>query len=42
VTGDQLRAEIRWPGRDLAELKGKPIRLRFHLRDADLYSFWFD
>jgi len=42
VTGDRLKAEIRWPGRDLAELKDRAVRLRFHLREADLYSFWFE
>jgi len=42
VTGDHLRAEVRWPGRDLAELAGQRVRLRFHLADADLYSFWVE
>lgn len=42
VTGDQLKAEVVWPGKDLAELKGKPVRLRFWLEKADLYSFWFE
>lgn len=42
VVGDQLKAEVSWPGRDLAELKGQPVRLRFWLENADLYSFWFE
>lgn len=42
VTGDQLRAELRWKGHDLQELHGKRVRLRFHLKNADLYSFWFE
>jgi hypothetical protein len=42
VTGDHLRAEVVWPDRDLAELKGQRVRLRFHLQDADLYSFWLE
>lgn len=42
VAGDHTRAEIRWRGRDLSELAGKRVRVRFHLRDADLYSFWLE
>ncbi|MST93657.1 MAG: hypothetical protein EXS33_00015 [Pedosphaera sp.] len=42
VTGDQLRTELTWPGRMLAELKGKQVRIRFHLKNADLYSFWLE
>lgn len=42
LSGDQTRAEIRWRGRELSELAGKRVRLRFHLRDADLYSFWLE
>jgi hypothetical protein len=40
---DDLRHTVRWtgPGGDLRPLAGKPIRLRFVLRDADLYSFQF-
>ncbi|MBM3874574.1 MAG: hypothetical protein FJ382_12745 [Verrucomicrobia bacterium] len=40
VTGDHTRTELRWRGRNLAELAGKRVRLRFHLREADLFSFW--
>lgn len=42
VTGDQIRAELHWPGRDLAELAGQRVRIRFHLERADLYSFWLE
>jgi hypothetical protein len=40
--GDHVEQAIRWTsdGR-LEELQGKPVRLRFVLRDADLYSFRF-
>jgi hypothetical protein len=38
-TGDAIRAEIRWQGRSLDELKGRELRLEFQLRDADLYTF---
>ena len=41
IRGNQLRTEVTWDGvSDLQELKGEAIRLRFHLMDADLYSFW--
>lgn len=38
---DGTAARIRWNGQDdLSALSGKPIRFRFHLRDARLYAFW--
>ena len=40
VTGDQLAAELVWAGRELSELEGKKVRIRFYLENADLYSFW--
>jgi hypothetical protein len=41
VRGDKTLIAVRWKdGEDLSELHGKPLRLRFHLRDGDLYSFW--
>ena len=37
---DQLRMEPEWRGQtSLSSLKGKVIRLRFHLDNARLYSF---
>jgi hypothetical protein len=42
VVGDHVRGELRWPGHDLAELRGKIVRIRFHLKNADLYSFWLE
>ena len=40
--GDELERPIAWQkGSDASELAGKPIRLRFVLRDADLHSFRF-
>lgn len=42
VTGDQVRAKLTWPGKDLAELSGQRVRVRFHLNNADLYSFWLE
>jgi len=41
-TGDDLRHVATWRGnQDLGRLAGTPIRLRFHLRNAALYSFQF-
>jgi hypothetical protein len=31
---------VKWKGADLSALAGKPVRLRFHLKNAQLYSFW--
>jgi len=42
LIGDSLRQTVRWKdGADLASLSGKPVRIRFVMRDADLYSFQF-
>lgn len=41
--GDSLSRTVTWKnGRDLSRLAGQPIRLRFVLRDADLFSLKFD
>ncbi|MGC9316894.1 MAG: hypothetical protein ACP5KN_02515 [Armatimonadota bacterium] len=42
IFGDEIERPVRW-GEDatLAELAGRPVRLRFELADADLYSFRF-
>ena len=40
--GDELDATVKWKSaKNLAGLVGKPIRLRFALKDADLFSFKF-
>jgi hypothetical protein len=40
--GDSLAQPALWkPGSRLSGLAGKPVRLRFVLRDADLYSYQF-
>ena len=36
--GDELDASIEWNRNDLTSLMKEPIRLRFRLRDADLFS----
>ncbi|MCB1120598.1 MAG: exo-alpha-sialidase [Verrucomicrobiae bacterium] len=42
VFGDELDRTIRWAkGADVSAFAGKPIRLRFSLRDADLFSMKF-
>jgi len=42
IAGDHLRHAVVFPGKpDLTALAGKPICLRFHLRDAELYAFAF-
>ncbi len=40
--GDALEQPVTWKsGSDLSKLAGRPVRLRFVLKDADLYSFRF-
>jgi len=40
--GDTLEGAVTWKGSsDLSQLADKPVRLRFVLRDADLYSMQF-
>jgi len=40
--GDSLDREITWSGKtDVASLAGQPVRLKFQLYDADVYSFQF-
>ncbi|MCH2180737.1 MAG: hypothetical protein MK108_01910 [Mariniblastus sp.] len=42
MIGDRIEQTVSWSGRsDLSELANQPIRLRFVLRDADLYSLQF-
>ena len=42
IIGDEIERPVTWEGRqDLGELSGKPVRLRFVMKDADLYSMRF-
>ena len=42
VYGDDLERTVVWKGDpNLGSLSGKPVRLRFEVRDADVYSFCF-
>ena len=43
VFGDSLERTVTWKqGADVSSLAGKPVRLRFVLKDADLYAFQFE
>lgn len=40
IIGDRVDHMVSWKsGTDISSLSGKPIRLRFQLKDADLFSF---
>jgi hypothetical protein len=42
IIGDRLEHTVRWKdGTDVSTLRGKPVRLRVRMKDADLYSFRF-
>ncbi len=42
IIGDRIQRTVRWKGDgNIGRLAGKPVRLRFVLRDADLYSIQF-
>lgn len=41
VSCDKTLASVTWEGAaDLAALSGKPVRLRFELKNGSLYAFW--
>ena len=43
MIGDRLDGVVKWAGgEDVSSLAGKPVRVRFELRDADLYSVQFE
>lgn len=40
--GDTVDRQVTWKtGSDVSKLSGQPVRLRFELKDADLYAFQF-
>ncbi len=40
--GDEIERVVRWnPNADLSKLSGQPVRLRFVMKDADVYSIRF-
>lgn len=43
ITKDQYAATAQWDnGADLSQLIGKEVKLRFHLLNGNLYSYWFE
>jgi len=42
IAGDAPHGRVRWNKGDLAALKQRKVSLRFTLRDASFYSFWFE
>ena len=43
IAGDEVSRAVAWKGgADVGRLAGRPVRLRFVLRDADVYSFRFE
>jgi len=43
LIGNEMARAVSWKtGEDVSQLIGKPIRLRFVMKDADLYSLWFE
>ena len=42
ITGDHRRGRLNWNHGDISDLKGNMVSLRFTLRSASLYSYWFD
>lgn len=42
VFGDSIERTVTWKqGADVSSLSGQPVRLRFELKDADLYAYQF-
>jgi hypothetical protein len=41
IYGDEIEQIVKWNGHDIGKLAGRPIRLRFVLRDADVFAFGF-
>ena len=42
IESDQLDVEAAWPEKDISALSGQEARLRISLRQAKIYSFWFE
>jgi hypothetical protein len=39
IKGDSVAQEVKWNGKSMTELKGKPVRIEFQLQNADLFTF---
>ena len=42
LTGDFLKGTVTWGKRIPLNLRGRRIRIRFFVRNADLYSYWWE
>ena len=43
IYGDFLERQVTWNGNtNVSDVAGKPVQIEFHIKDADLYSFYFD
>jgi hypothetical protein len=42
VKGDRPRGKVQWETDSATDFKGKTIRIRFTLRNAAFYSYWFE
>jgi hypothetical protein len=41
ITADKTLQAVQWKGaEDLSALRGRPVRIRFVVKDASLYAFW--
>jgi len=41
VIGNEIERAVEWTGGDVGKLSGTPVRLRFVLKDADLFAMRF-
>jgi hypothetical protein len=41
IVGDRIERAVAWREGDLQRFAGRPIKLRFVMKDADLYSIRF-
>jgi hypothetical protein len=42
LQGDSIEQAVVWSGGKLSSLAGKPVRVRFEVNNADIYSFKFE
>lgn len=42
LQGDSIKQAVVWSGGKLSSLAGKPVRVRFEVNNADIYSFKFE
>ena len=42
LSADETRFKMEWSSGDLSALQGQALRLRFVLRNAQFYSYWFE